>query len=1164
MERPCGRTKEEANIHRTLQVSIAISVGATEAGKVAWSRWLNVPQLNRQSLGAPSGTQLPFRWPELAEGRSVPLWDFEVNAFYFRGSDAVVVVCQISLLKSGLQSAVARVLMRIRWAHAGIWLLLSLLGAADLALNIGAGGARVSLPLVLFAITECGYVFRMVLPWLHFVLASLALMILLVVLLLPVLMRLTRAAPECRVPWACKLALGVYCGGALWRCRSASQGVGADLLSQLSSDALAMLTGTLLPVDSREVLASHGTTFSTATTFFPPILLFHWEAGADILLDRSNASATPYLRRLVQRPDVFSGSAIAGVPVTLKTAWEARFFVGCQHLPLPIFVSKARLTSAMASLVSFDEMNPKAVIASPRSLQACKQEGVLPQELVFKPFEAFQDRNLSPRLQKLRFDFFEAKRRDLLAAARRARDSIMSDEHREKESSNQQLALVAKESGLSKGAILALNSDTLKLERQKLLRAQETERSWLKSALNSELHQLKQLESANQTLSAEAEDRLDKIREQSRKMKEMNDKRAEMEERKQMEMEARQKLEKQLAKEEFHKQQLELQNKQKEDAKRLKEAYERQVRDAERKRQIEREKAEKREQEARDLQARKEEMRAQDQRRIDLMAQKQEAFRELLRDRKDARDMKIYNSIQANQDLEHKRREDFERKQSEEMEREERLMQALALKQEESAKRSFQTMMRRKVIQEEATRKAEERRGAILDQQEETEYRLMEHDAKKERYLDFKRELDALRAKNKDINVERQRRREDAEREAIAEAVKKKDEKIDHMHAERHRMWELRRAAQAEAYKARAQVKDEILRQRIASKFDSKKLEVKLESVMQSDLFSAKETIVAEDEHGLLEKLRQLLASWRALNASSPAFVYFYGGDAHPPYYANRVETSERGFAVEELMDVFLALNRRTDAVAKRLSEFWPPPRKASSRWQKENGLAFTFGDHGEQLSGADPPPHGNLVSPDVSRTMMAFEARSFASRVASPGLFRMADVYATIADLVGLELKGKLFVGTSLFGKLEAQSQSRRFGVASFSFYRPGDLAAAHFRASDGQICAAEFHRGSQGRLFARSLRERKEPFIRGGLVRFAAKSRLLATVRLRWSFTAPVGGGQEVHACQADPSSTCANESMAALSWALKQRQAMNTLLTAVLPQFTQHACDLEAVYF
>ena len=85
------------------------------------------------------------------------------------------------------------------------------------------------------------------------------------------------------------------------------------------------------------------------------------------------------MRPMGLRPDVFSGSAIAGVPVTLKTAWEARtgqnapsvrscklktvracvlalarsrfvlnrrafvverFFVGCQHLQQPIFVSR--------------------------------------------------------------------------------------------------------------------------------------------------------------------------------------------------------------------------------------------------------------------------------------------------------------------------------------------------------------------------------------------------------------------------------------------------------------------------------------------------------------------------------------------------------------------------------------------------------------------------------------------------------------------------------------------------------------------------------------------------------------------------------------------------------------------------------------------------------
>jgi len=493
--------------------------------------------------------------------------------------------------------------------------------------------------------------------------------------------------------------------------------------------------------------------------------------------------------------------------------------------------------AATVSLLTFDENNPKAVISSPRSLQACKQEGILPEELIYKPVEAFHDKNLSPRLVKLRFDFFEAKRRDLLAAARRAREHLLAET---KENQNQQLAMVAQESGLSKGAVLALNSDTLKLERQKLLRAQETERKWLNQALEIELKNLKDLESANEFLDSAAKDTQAYFREQSRKMKEMNDRRAAEEERKQLELEARQKLEKQLAKEEFHRQQLEMQQKRKQEAKRLKEAHERQLKEAEKKREIEREKAAKREQEQRDLQARKEEMRAQDQRRMDIMAQKQEAFQEFLRERKNARDSKIYNSILANQDFERKRREDFEKKQQDEASREERLLQAMAEKQEENAKKSFQTLMRRKVIADEAAKRAEDRRNTILDQQEETEYRLMEHEAKKERYLDFKRELDGLRAKNKEINVERQRRREEAEREAIADAVKKKDEKIDHLNAERQRMWELRKAAQAEAYKARECVKEEILKQRIESKFNSKKVEGKLGSLMQNDIFSAK------------------------------------------------------------------------------------------------------------------------------------------------------------------------------------------------------------------------------------------------------------------------------------------------------------------------------------
>jgi len=95
------------------------------------------------------------------------------------------------------------------------------------------------------------------------------------------------------------------------------------------------------------------------------------------------------------------------------------------------------------SLATFDENDAKMMIQSPRSLQACKSEGILPAELVFRPIEAFQEKNLSPRLVKLRYDFFEAKRRDLLAATKRAREAIVADEKREKGEEAHQLEILS-------------------------------------------------------------------------------------------------------------------------------------------------------------------------------------------------------------------------------------------------------------------------------------------------------------------------------------------------------------------------------------------------------------------------------------------------------------------------------------------------------------------------------------------------------------------------------------------------------------------------------------------------------------------------------------------------------------------------------------------------
>jgi hypothetical protein len=233
-------------------------------------------------------------------------------------------------------------------------------------------------------------------------------------------------------------------------------------------------------------------------------------------------------------------------------------------------------------------------------------------------------------------------------------------------------------------------------------------------------------------------------------------------------------------------------------------------------------------------------MRAQDLKRMDMMDQQKQQFGQAMREKMDARDLRIYQSMENNQEIERKRRDDFEERQRFEQDREERMAQQRALSQEESAKKSFQLMMRRKLIQDEAARKAEERRDAIVEQQDDTEARLLEHDQKKERYLDFKRELDGLRNKNKEINVERQRRKEEAQREATAEAVRRKDEKMEWLQSERKRLWQIRRATQTEAYRARELVKNEIMRQRVQSKVNSADLAKHVDVHLQHDLFTPK------------------------------------------------------------------------------------------------------------------------------------------------------------------------------------------------------------------------------------------------------------------------------------------------------------------------------------
>ena len=51
------------------------------------------------------------------------------------------------------------------------------------------------------------------------------------------------------------------------------------------------------------------------------------------------------------------------------------------------------------------------MINTPRSIQACSREGLLPKDLLYRPPEYFEKICNDPKISKMHYRFFEAKRK---------------------------------------------------------------------------------------------------------------------------------------------------------------------------------------------------------------------------------------------------------------------------------------------------------------------------------------------------------------------------------------------------------------------------------------------------------------------------------------------------------------------------------------------------------------------------------------------------------------------------------------------------------------------------------------------------------------------------------------------------------------------------------
>jgi len=490
---------------------------------------------------------------------------------------------------------------------------------------------------------------------------------------------------------------------------------------------------------------------------------------------------------------------------------------------------------AAVNLVDFPEYDVDVQLTSPRSLRACAKEGVEPLMLVYKPLETFAEKNLSPRLVKLRYDFFEAKRKDLLTACRRARSQLMAKEDARR---GTQAEAKASMDASMVAAASALESDTIRLEKHKLARVQQLERRWLESALGAELESLRKLEKGSQQAAQEASDDAAAAKADSDRRKAESERKREQEHQRALAAQAQLNLEREMARQEFAREQELLEKRKMAEAKARKERAAKERAEAEAKTEADREKVRAQERAWQRQQERVQEMERADAERRALMAESKAERQRIVMERQQAKNDRIAKSVENNMEIERKREEDFQHRMAMNKERSARLEEERRLFQEQATKRSLQMMLKRQHIADQSNQQMEDKRNGLLMHQEDVENRLMEHEMKKQRYLEFKRELDGLKEKNKQLNVLRNQRRQEFKREATAEACRQKTMKADLTVLERERLWNERRRTALLSQKARDDVRGEILRQKIRSQFDSNSAADLIGQIFAQDVFN--------------------------------------------------------------------------------------------------------------------------------------------------------------------------------------------------------------------------------------------------------------------------------------------------------------------------------------
>ena len=85
----------------------------------------------------------------------------------------------------------------------------------------------------------------------------------------------------------------------------------------------------------------------------------------------------------------------------------------------------------MINIIDFKNSYQTKLINSPRSILACKYEGIDPNELIYRPMEYYMKKKLLKEVAQLRFDGYEKRRKDLITIVLNKRDEIINDNQKQ-------------------------------------------------------------------------------------------------------------------------------------------------------------------------------------------------------------------------------------------------------------------------------------------------------------------------------------------------------------------------------------------------------------------------------------------------------------------------------------------------------------------------------------------------------------------------------------------------------------------------------------------------------------------------------------------------------------------------------------------------------------